>query len=58
MNKILEFLIKFINGTHLDDHIEMIHEVDDDGNVVQIVINKVRDDEFDTETYQDGVLRR
>lgn len=52
MNKILEFLIKFINDTHLDDNIEMVHEVDDDGNVTKIIVKKVYDDEiFDSDDY-------
>lgn len=41
MKKILEFLIKFINDTHLDDHIEMTYEPEGDDPDI-IIIRRVR----------------
>jgi hypothetical protein len=48
MIKILEFLIKFINETHLDDHIEMICEPDSQ-NPEKITIRRIHEGDQDDE---------
>ncbi len=42
MKKILEFLISFIDETHLDDHIEFICQPDSD-NPDMIIIRRVKE---------------
>ena len=41
MKKVLEFLIQFINDTHLDDHIELTYEPDGDDPDV-IIIRRIK----------------
>lgn len=42
MKKILEFLIQFINDTHLDDSIEMTYEPNGDEPEI-IVIRRIKE---------------
>lgn len=44
MRKILEFLIKFINDTHLDDHIELTYEPNGDAPEI-IIIKRVANED-------------
>ncbi len=45
MIKILEFLIRFINDTHLDDHIEMTYEPNGENPDI-IIIKRIKDEEL------------